>query len=110
MINQAKFNFAEQHRCQGRVPVFPLLDQFPDLLEVAEHGFVLTTSIKFTLYNLMGYAVAHINGKLLYFGLPISVLPLLNKSAWVKKFKRTMYQLKFDDVLFLQDYQIERNS
>ena len=87
MINQAKFNFAEQHRCQGRVPVFPLLDQFPDLLEVAEHGFVLTTSIKFTLYTLMRYAVAHINGKLLYFGLPISLIPRLSGFAWVQKFK-----------------------
>ena len=58
----------------------------------------------------MRSAVAHINSKLLYIGLPISVMPRLNRFAWTQKFKRAMYQLKFDHVLFLQEYQIERNS
>ena len=62
------------------------------------------------LYYLMGNAVAHINVKLLYFGLPISLIPRLSGFAWVQKFKWDMYQLKFDHVLFLQEYQIERNS
>ena len=36
---------------------------------------------------LMGNAVAHINVKLLYFGLPISLIPRLSRFAWVQKFK-----------------------
>ena len=99
--------FRVHHRCQHRVSVCSLLDRFQDLLEAAEHGFVLKRDnianfiISWEILWLISKANFYIFGSLY-----ISWACIEKMTIRVQKLKRViLYQLKFYHVLFFQEHQ-----